>query len=469
MKLLKTVQNIIEEYDLFRRGDAVIVGFSGGPDSLCLLHLLIRLKEEMDLTIRAVHLEHGFRGKASENDAAFAERFCRDHGIECAVYRENVRQQARDAGISEETAGRNARYRCFFTEKKAMEDRLKLKGKAEARVRVAVAHNRNDQAETILMRIMRGTGLEGLRGMEMLRQDGLIRPLLTTDRSEIEAYCEAHHLEPCLDLTNQEPDYTRNRIRLELIPYMREYFNENVEEALCRLGQIAAENHEIVRNEVNRIGTCVDDRVALRKLPAGVRHGVIMAKLKELGLTSNLSAVHLEQIDELLRGNLASGAVGLPKGYGVSVSYDRVLWQTPASAGGSLSEDEPNAGWISVREADRAEIGSLQAIRELPPEVRCFDADAVREALGRTEGLVTEEDLTLRMRKPGDFIRPLGSNGRKKLQDWFVDKKIPRQRRDEIPLICIGNEVLWIMGYQISENYKVREQTKRLIFVEFHQ
>ena len=480
MKLLKTVRNIIEENDLLRRGDGVIAGCSGGPDSMCLLHLLMQLKEPLELTIRVVHLEHGFRGAASEEDARYVEGFCQTHGIDCVIRRENVREQAKRAGISEETAGREARYRLFFAEKERLERELRTKScpteEPGPKVKIAVAHNKNDQAETILMRIMRGTGLEGLCGMELSRGDGIIRPLLTTDRSQIEAYCEEMGLCPRRDYTNEQADYTRNRIRLELIPYMKDYFNENVEDALLRLGRIASETQKMVRHQVKRIketegkselsyGT---DRRALIRLDDGLRHAVIRDILKELGLTANVSSVHLQRIDDLLKSRSASGSVDLPKGYSVGVSYDSVQWNSP-SAGSADETSEGAVGRITVREELRSGGNGLSMIRELSGNIKCFDGDKIRAVLRCGEEPVSGDMLTVRFRKPGDVIRPLGSPGRKKLQDWFVDRKIPRQMRDRVPLVCIGSEVLWIVGHQISENYKVEEQTKRLIFVEFHQ
>lgn len=475
MKLLQTVTELIREYDLLKKGDGVIVGCSGGPDSMCLLHLLMELKEPMDLTLRVVHLEHGFRGDASLEDAAYVETYCQEHDIDCVVHREQVRERAKKQGISEETAGREARYELFFAQRQQLLDELRQRTNgceetASPQVKIAVAHNKNDQAETILMRILRGTGLDGLCGMELKRDDGLIRPLLTTDRSEIEAYCEENKLFPRQDHTNQETDYTRNRIRLELIPYMKEHFNDNVEDALCRLGSIAAESQAVIRSCAEEAAQGlrrdeqgrIDDRKGLARLDAGLRHELIRREWKKLGLCTNMSAVHLKQIDDLLQSEAASGSVDLPQGYRFAVAYDRSLWQSPAAKSAVV-------GRIKIHQRERWAGDTIAVLRRFPEKIRCFDADKILKALGRTEGTIEEQDLVLRFRQPGDVIRPLGSRGKKKLQDWFVDRKIPRQLRDETALVCIGNEVLWIIGHQISEKFKVDEQTKRLIFVEFHQ
>ncbi|MBO5667038.1 MAG: tRNA lysidine(34) synthetase TilS [Firmicutes bacterium] len=469
MKLLQRIQHIIEEYELLQEGDGVIVGCSGGPDSMCLLHLLMELKEDMELTLRVVHLEHGFRGEASEADAQYVEAYCREHGIDCVVYRERVRELAKESGISEEMAGRQVRYQRFFQERRALIEQLQCD---ENQVKIAVAHNKNDQVETVLMRILRGTGLEGLCGMELKRGDGVIRPLLTTDRREIEAYCEERGLQPCWDHTNDETDYTRNKIRLELIPYLKEHFNENVEEALLRLSDNASQVKPVIQAQVEEAVKHLEkdengrviDRRGLSRLEDGLRHQVVHQTLKDLGMANNASAIHLKQIDDLLRSKAASGSVDLPGPYCLAVAYDRILWPCDEDAEQSVS-----VGSIKIHQRDRWQGDTIAVLRRLSENRKCFDYDKILAALGRTEGPVTEEDLTLRFRKPGDVFRSLGSPGRKKLQDWFVDRKIPRQVRDKTPLVCIGSEILWITGYQISENFKVDEQTKRLIFVEFHQ
>lgn len=466
MDLLQKVKNFIEEYELIQKGDGVIVGCSGGPDSMCLLHLLMELKEPMDLTLRVVHLEHGFRGEASEEDARYVEEYCRDHEIDCVIHREQVRDRAKAAGISEEMAGREARYELFFAER----DRLHREGLSK--VKIAVAHNRNDQVETVLMRILRGTGLEGLCGMEWKRPDGVIRPLLATDRSEIETYCEVHGLNPRRDHTNDETDYTRNKIRLDLIPYLKANFNENVEDALLRLSDNASQLKPVIQkaakdstDHLQKDGDgYVIDRRGLAELDVGIRHQVIHQTLKELGMANNVSAVHLKQIDELLKSEAASGSIDLPGAKTVSVAYDRILWPCEEDAG-----KQGTVGSIKIHQRDRWQGDTIAVLRRLLDKTKCFDAQKVRAALGREEGAIAVEDLTLRFRKPGDVFRSLGSPGRKKLQDWFVDRKIPKQERDGIPVVAIGNEILWVIGHQISENFKVDEQTKELIFVEFHQ
>ena len=466
MDLIRTVEALIEERELLDQGDGVIVGCSGGPDSMCLLHLLMGLQERMELTLKVVHLEHGFRGDASERDAQYVEDFCEQYGIPCVIHREQVRELAKQAGISEETAGREARYRHFFRERENLRQDMIRAGKTDPQVKIAVAHNKNDQAETILMRIMRGTGLEGLCGMELKREDGIIRPLLTTDRSDIESYCEQYVLEPRRDLTNEEAEYTRNRIRLELLPYMKGQFNDNVEDALIRLAAIASESCEVIREEAQRCMSelrrdergRVIDREGLAVQKDGIRHEILRQTMKAMGLTTNVSAVHLHQIDELLCGEAASGSVDLPGGYRMSVGYGQIAWQSPDEAGDEAAQERRSIGEITVSERRRGPEEDVASLKRLSAYVKCFDADKVN---GRT--------LELRTRLSGDYIRPLGSPGRKKLQDWFVDQKVPRQVRDTTPLVCIGSEVLWIVGYRVSENYKVDEQTKRLIFVEFHQ
>ncbi len=530
MDLFDQVQNIIEETGMLHAGDGVVVGVSGGPDSLCLLHVLMRMAGPMQLKLRAVHLNHGFRGEAADADAAFVTAFCAEHGISCIVYSEQVAQQARERGVSEETAGRDARYRCFFVEKQRLEQQFLDSGRQSA-VKIAVAHNSDDQAETILMRIMRGTGIEGLQGMQLQREDGVIRPLLLESRRQIEAYCSSWALAPREDATNQQAAYTRNRVRLELLPYMREHFNDHITEALCRLGRIAQQQQEIVGREIERCrmelvrrwedtsgsgrnqnsgssgGGYAAERSKIAALPEGLRHGLSRSVLKAMGLSQNLSSVHLQQIDALLKSRAASGQTHLPKGYRAAVSYDQILWlwpDKPAEEVQALQAEGARARESSTAECATAEgfagqeiwqtngagrvfltcvswqqMGSVAALRKLPFYQKCLDGDKIMRAVGMAaEGgacaepamlQVLTQKLTLRCRRAGDVIRPLGSSGRKKMQDYFVDRKIPRQQRDSIPLLCIGSEVIWAVGLQISENFKAEERSERLIFVEFHE
>ncbi|MEL7658659.1 MAG: tRNA lysidine(34) synthetase TilS, partial [Bacillota bacterium] len=224
--ITEKVKTTIVNNSLIEKGEHIVIGLSGGPDSVCLFHILYRLKDDFDISLHAVHINHGLRPGAADEDQKYTEALCADYQVPCHSFSFDVNGIAKEAGISSEDAGRQVRYRSFF------EVALEIERKTGRSVKIAVAQNRNDQAETILMRILRGTGTDGLCGIEYLRKEKgkgtIIRPLLDISREEIEEYCRENHLNPQIDLTNLKPIYTRNKIRLELLPYLRDNFNTNI-------------------------------------------------------------------------------------------------------------------------------------------------------------------------------------------------------------------------------------------------
>lgn len=235
--ILEKIKNTIKRYNMIEPGDGVVVGLSGGPDSVCLFHSLCSLRDELDIgEITAVHINHGLRGAESDGDEESARVLAESMGAEFISFRYDVDKIAAETGEGTEEAGRRLRYGAFE----------KVRRQKDA-ARIAVAHNRNDQAETVLMRIMRGTGLRGLAGIDFIRADRVvIRPVLDLSRDEIERYCEENGLHPRIDSTNKEAIYTRNKIRLELLPEMKEKFNPNIVDALVRLSAQAREDEEFI-------------------------------------------------------------------------------------------------------------------------------------------------------------------------------------------------------------------------------
>ncbi|MDD7216480.1 MAG: tRNA lysidine(34) synthetase TilS, partial [Firmicutes bacterium] len=235
-KILKTIR----EHNLITEGMHIVLGLSGGPDSVCLFSVLTELAGEMNLTLHPVHINHRFRPGAAEEDQAYVEELCRSNGLSCRSFVYDCPAMAREQKLTPEEAGRKARYEAFFK----VAGEIHASGVPASKIAVAVAQNANDQCETILFRILRGTGTDGLSGIAYKRkgQGGfhVIRPLLDITRDEIEKYCADRNLNPRIDHTNSETVYTRNRIRLELIPYLADNFNSNIVETVNRLGRIAA-------------------------------------------------------------------------------------------------------------------------------------------------------------------------------------------------------------------------------------
>ncbi|WP_206459936.1 tRNA lysidine(34) synthetase TilS [Anaerovorax sp. IOR16] len=486
MEVIQKVKNTIKEHELIREGTRVVVGFSGGPDSLCLLSVLQEIKKEFFIQIFAVHVNHQLRGEAADRDQAFVERVCASMQIPCKVVSCDVGELAKKEGLSTEDAGRRVRYQAFFEEKKRIEEELKRQNSLDDVV-IAVAQNQNDQAETIIMRIMRGTGLDGLIGIEYKRKDGVIRPLLDVSREEIEQYCNENHLNPCIDHTNLQTVYTRNRIRLELIPYMEQYFNQNVIGALTRLSKIVSEDASYLNDEAKKawnycqLQSCKGDKIdmqteltfvdlkRLQQQPAALRKRILLLMLKEKGLFQNVSAVHLEHADHLIQTGSQPSTAEFPNGYRLRIAYDKVGIVYEENF---ILKNKKNDKTIYMDKQiqENALNGELKEklvkwedvpnLKKMEKNKRAFDYNAVK---------ATGMPLVLRTRKPGDFLRPFGMKGTKKLQNYFVDRKIPKELRDKIPLVACGSEILWIIGEATNENYKVTEKSEVILLLEYDE
>ena len=346
--LIDTVRQTIRSHDLIHKGDHIVLGLSGGPDSVCLFHVLQRLAAELELTIHPVHVNHQFRPGAAERDQAYVEKLCAGAGLVCRSFVVDVNAMAKELGMTSEEAGRKARYDAFVQVAAEAAEAVP----AAPRVVIAVAQNANDQAETILHRILRGTGTDGLSGIAYKRSERgipVIRPLLDVARSEIEDYCAANDLEPVIDHTNNEPIYTRNKIRLEILPLLEQY-NPNIIAGLTRLGRIAAADKDCLWQQAEaaygklRIaggaemagcnasgaeeggGSIVLDREGLATLPAAIRHRVIAKAFGEAGLVSDISEERLQAADAIILKKQAPKTVEFPRGHRLIVKKGQVIF-----------------------------------------------------------------------------------------------------------------------------------------------
>ena len=324
--LIDRVRQTIKTHDLIQTGDHIVLGLSGGPDSTCLFHVLRRLAGEMDLTIHPVHVNHRFRPGAAEEDQAYVEALCAKAGTSCVTFVVDCPAMAKELDLTPEEAGRKARYDAFVETAKTVD---------APRVSIAVAQNADDQAETILHRIIRGTGPDGLSGIAYRRYEGefpVIRPLLDVPREEIEDYCRENGLDPVTDHTNGEPTYTRNRIRLELLPVLKEY-NENIVSGLARLARIAASDREYLQGETEKAFARLKveedagitlDREGLAALPDTLRHRVVLYAFERIGLDQDITEERLDAADRIIEKKQAPKTVEFPHGYRLTVRKGRV-------------------------------------------------------------------------------------------------------------------------------------------------
>ena len=385
--VIKTVQNTIKDHNLIKPGDFVILGFSGGPDSLCLFHVLSTLSLKIGFTFFGAHINHGIRGKEADEDAAWVIKYCQEHGVSCIGVNANVPLYAARRHMTEEEAGHHVRREIFSyiaygiatgKDISTGNNQEPLKSPAPPKhpvpkgsVKIALAHNLDDQAETVLMRILRGTGVHGLSGMKYedrldealyrvaagIKDDELkknakelnisvIRPLMDVPRTEIERYCKENDLEPRIDHTNQETDYTRNKIRLELLPFLEGGFNPNIKEALVRLAANAAEDDSVLEklatveainsekvlepyranekeknspNPAPLLKTIQLDAKKLRALEPALFKRVIVSEFEKLGLNEGISAVHLNSLYTAVHKNVGGKTIEFPGGHTASL------------------------------------------------------------------------------------------------------------------------------------------------------
>lgn len=456
--LIEDVTRTVEKYNMLSKGDKIVVGVSGGPDSLCLLHVLRTLSRDSGYRLYAAHLNHQFRGKDADEDADFVEKLCREWGIPAFIETFDVPAYAEKMGLSSEEAGREIRYKLF--------DRVLFEVGAD---KIAVAQNLNDQAETILMRFMRGSGIEGLKGIEHVRGN-IVRPLLEISRKRIEEYCIENKLNPRIDKTNLEPVYNRNKIRLELIPYIEKNFNPNIMQSLVRFSNLIKDENDFLDKEgedaFKAAAQVLADGIAIDIKKASELHIAIKRRLARIAVEKIANTLngfefkHFESVTELL--NKSTGAaVMLPHGLKAYVSYDKVIlakniekadkkcyYKLKYDCGNTISTVN---GELSIERRKICEINGITRERD-----RIYiDESKIKQG------------LVLRRREPGDMFSPIGMKGSKKLKDYFIDEKIPREKRDEIELVADGSEIVWIVGGRISEKYKITDGTKDVIIIKY--
>lgn len=455
--LIDKVLNTIRNNKMFSVGDKIVVAVSGGPDSICLLHVLHTIRDELGISLVAAHINHSLRGNDSDKDEEYVKEFCNLLGVECFVKREDVQKISKEKKISTEMAGREVRYNFFqhiLTEIHAS--------------KVAIAHNANDQAETVLMRIIRGTGMEGLIGIKAIRDNIFVRPIIDISRKEIEYYCKENNLNPRIDKSNLDTIYTRNKVRLELIPYIEQNFNPHIIETLNRLSVNMKEDSEYISKISKQYYSMYCDKSKNRvtisskafKEHTSILSRIIRMALKELkGNLNNLDKKHINDIIELQKG-CTGKIIMLPEGIRVLNNYGEIsLYDENYESFKNTYENEHileiNNEYklyefglsINLKLAQRQDVIKSNNI-EL---TKYFDYDKIN---GK---------IKLRYRRNGDKFIPFGMNGSKKLKDLFIDLKIPKDKRDEIPLILFGEDIGWIVGYRISEKFKIDEKTKNIL------
>jgi len=462
--LTETVRATIERHDLISSGEGVVAAVSGGPDSVALLHVLHELSGELKIWLHVAHLNHGLRGEEAGEDAQYVLGLAGSLGLPATLEKRDVAEMARDSGMSLEQAARAARY--DFLEKVAA---------ACGASKIAVGHTSDDQAETVLLNLLRGTGTEGLAGMPPKR-GRIIRPLLDAARQDVEAYCASKGLSPRIDSSNLSRDFTRNRVRLDLLPFL-ERDNPAVRRHLLRLADIAREENsflkDLARRELERVSVKsggAEMAISARRLtrrPVALQRRVLREAVRLL--LQDLTEIEHGHIEALRTVALGKGGteVHLPRGLRASLRGGQLFisarakpveepiqveWARPDL---SRAPSREPAEWVLAIPGRTPLPGlSLEIEAALIPasEARIPEPDPNAAWLDYSR---ISEPLTARTWRRGDRFHPLGAPGSTKLQDFFVNAKVPREQRRKIPIIVSGQRIAWVVGHRLSDDFKL--------------
>ena len=464
-QMWKTEQKVkvyVERFHMIEPKDTIVLGISGGADSVCLLKILARWKEAWGISLRAVHVHHQLRGEEADADERFVRELCENEGIPCRVFHEDVQGMAQREKIGLEEAGRIARYRCFAT---VCED--------VGGGKIALAHHQDDLAETMLHHLVRGTGMAGLCSLKPV-SGNRIRQLLCLEKEEILVYLEAAGQPWRTDSSNLEDDYTRNRIRHHVLEELKTEVNpravrhmaqlsEELEETRAVLAQVAAEKR---RQYVRKSEKGMLLAEELKKEPDLIGRQIVHDLLNEIsGNQKDFTRIHVEAVQELWNRKVGARR-DLPYGMQAIRTYDGIYLERKAEKC-ETRDSEKNAGiQINVHsegtESFQIEELTLTVSRtardfgEIPEKkyTKWFDYDRIKQT------------LVIRHRQPGDRICLFDGGGSKKLKDYLIDRKIPAQKRDQLWLLADGSDILWIIGDRISAAYKVTAESQRILQAE---
>lgn len=461
----KKVIQYIEEQKILEAGDHVLIGVSGGADSLALLYFLDKYTKAFNILIGVAHLHHGLRGEAADADEEFVRTFCKGRNIPFYSRQRNIKEISIAEKISIEEAGRNERYAFFQT----------IAGE-HGYNRIAVGHHINDQAETMLMRLIRGTGVKGVSGIKSSRDNIYIRPFLCIEKKEIVDYCKKNKLAYRTDATNFQKDFTRNIIRLDIMPLIRE-LNPRAEVHFNEFTKIANEYEAFFEKYVDQVQEKIlakkNDMVMIDRELWLLEEPVVQKEILRRGIfefkgsLKEIEYNHITAFYSLLKSEKTIWEIHFPQDIRLIRRYDRVMVtkkQTLINKTVSQKRILPNKTYIFSKEGIIMETKIIT--QDDFRKKRCFFS---KELENHSEKYFDydkiKDNVYLRSRQPGDFFYPTGLSGKKSIKKYFIDKKIDRDSRDEIPLLATASEVLWIIGYAINQRYLADTNTKNIIKV----
>ncbi|HKM04970.1 MAG TPA: tRNA lysidine(34) synthetase TilS [Lachnospiraceae bacterium] len=466
--MIQKVIDYCRQKEMIVSGDHIVLGISGGADSVCLLFLLHEIKKQIPFDLVAVHINHGIRDEAKA-DGDFVKSLCENLQVPFFLFEEKIEDYAKLNKLSVEEAGREVRYSAFF---QVLNQQFGGQGK------VAIAHNKNDRAETVLFHLFRGTGLKGLSGIASVRQQ-IIRPLLCIERNEIETYLNQNKIAYCIDKTNHEDTYTRNRIRHHILSYAELNICENVVSHISDAASIVEETELFLQKLTKEAySACVTfhkkEQFMLVQvelfllLDVLIQKYVIMLILHELTKGSkDITSIHIENI-RLLFNKQVGKRVDLPYALVAIKQYDTLCVKYKNKDGSFTAIDSlqikneviihgPGLYHIADEIQLECEIIDASTRKVIPKKsyTKWFDYDKI------------DKPLVLRTRQSGDFIKINNEESRKSLKDYFINEKVPKEQRDKVYLLAQDHHIIWVVGHRISQHYKVDDKTKRIFQVRY--
>lgn len=473
--MLQKIISYIREKNMIQPGDRVLVGCSGGADSVCLLLLLIDCREVFDFSLSVLHVEHGIRGEESIADARFVENLCREKGVPFTCVSLDVPAYAKVQHVGLEEAARIMRYDAL--RKKAAE--------TEPPMKIALAHHMEDNAETVLFQMARGSGLAGMCGIAPIRMENelcLIRPLLGISREEIEDYLEKKNQAYCVDTTNSDESYSRNRIRKSVLPQLVQVNSQAVVHMNNTAEQLA-EIHSFVANQANLLyervvteeyGACrVDCTALLKEHPVLQREVLRRALFYVAEKKKNISLVHVDSIMSLARQQ-SGHRISLPYGMEAYMEYQVMRLHKDIEVPNEKLYAEVTEQMLNdcMNASDEALLWEDSKGNTITGKVWTSDnpmEDFRKKAYTKQFDYdKIKKGFFVRTRQKGDYFVLDADGHHKKLKDYMIDEKIPARLRDSIPVLAIDNEIIWLVGKRIGASFKVTESTTHIIEIQYN-
>ena len=469
---MKRIEKFIQKYHMLTCGDRVIAGVSGGADSVCLFLMLLELREKIGFDLIAVHVHHGLRGEAADQDQQFVEALCEQHRIPLEIFRVNLESIAKKRKQSLEEAGRMVRREAFDSVCK------KYGGN-----KIALAHHQNDNAETLLWNLSRGTGLDGLGGIRPVNGK-FIRPLLCMNRKEIEEYLAKRKQSYCIDETNAGTDYTRNKLRHLVLPILEEqvnsaavrHMNETMEQIWelqeYMQEQVEAAYQECVQEHFEKACWIQIQQKSFETFPELIKKMVIRKGMEQVGgKKRDLSHKHVDVMMELMNKQVGR-TLDLPYEMHAKRNYEGIRLEKQRTY--SIGEEKK----AEIMQECMAELNipgeTILADRNLKLRCKILEKPKNLSIKDIPQKIYTKwfdygiikSSLYIRTRQAGDTIVIDEKGHQKKLKNWFVDEKIPKEVRDSQLLLAENNEILWVLGHRMSQAYQVKQSTKWILQIE---